>query len=75
MNFQPFMGSSTKAPESMPLMPMAVSNKNEDMIRENEYLEEAKKINEEERGHPKQGSMKILRKSSDGDHNSNVHSI
>ena len=38
-------GCSIKPPESLPPMLMVEPNKNEDMIKNNEYLEEAKKMN------------------------------
>ena len=44
------MGSSIEPPESLPPMPMVDLDKNEDIIKENEYLEET---NEEETGNRK----------------------
>ena len=53
MTSRSIMGCSIEPPESLSPIMMAKSNKNEDIIRENEYLEET---NEEERGNYKQES-------------------
>jgi len=50
-------GLLNRAPRITATMMMVESNKNEDMIGENEYLEEAKKMNGEERGNHKQGNI------------------
>ena len=61
---------SIKSLESLSPMSMVELDNNEDIIRENEYLEET---NEEETGNRKQESKEILRKNNDP--KSNVHSI
>jgi len=45
MTSQPIMGYSIEPPESLPPMPMVESDQNEDIIKENEYLEEEKNMN------------------------------
>ena len=58
------MGCSIEPLESLQLISMVESNKKEDMIRENEYLEETKKMNRGKRRIAKsnQGSKEVSRK-------------